>query len=100
MNPKQFEIFLQRNDEATERAVGKFVNGKIDKLSGELHEHMARVEPVIKAFEDNLVIDARNQKAGDKVIYWGKVAGSVVLVLGIAWAAFRLGVTQIINRGA
>ena len=58
MTPEQFNTFIKENEKATDEAVEKFVNGKIDAINTKLDTHikthdefLQEVMPVLKAFQ-------------------------------------------------
>lgn len=101
MKPEHLEIVK----EAVQAAVKETVNGKIDRvyavLEGQnqymedtrlkLEEHFERVEPVIKAYEDERAFNIGLKQVGDRAIYWSKIIGAIV-VLGMAaiWTITKL----------
>lgn len=42
--------------------------------------HMKRVEPVVKAYEDALVVKKNTDKIGEEVVTWGKRIGAVAII--------------------
>lgn len=87
MDPKQFEIFLERNERATADAINKYVNGKIDRLNNKLdpahadyilkdiHDHMDEVKPIIEAYS-----------AGKTLGNFIKWLGGIIITAAAAWA--------------
>lgn len=86
MTPDQFTIFLKENERATGEAIEKFVNGKIKAIDTKLTEHIERVEPVIKAYEESELLNNTVGKYGERTIFLGKIATSFgVIGASIIW---------------
>lgn len=100
MDDKQFAAFLTANEESTKRAIEKHVNGKIKDLSAAMAIFMekdagykSRIEPVLKAYEEDKAFSERLGKIGKRTINWGKV----LVALGTFVVLLRYAALQLIN---
>lgn len=58
------------------------------KFNEETRAHMARVEPVIKRFEEEKSFNAGVKELGKRAIFWSKVAGAIgVFIYAAKYAA-------------
>ncbi len=72
---EKFDSFESNIALLIEASIKKNVNGKIDKLSSNLESHMARVEPMLKNYENSAIAQAYlTQKSGLLI----KLAGLLV----------------------
>jgi len=84
--------------------VKETVNGKLDRIHGILEKqneatsafhdkvdaHIARVEPVIGAFEEEKRFKEGVSDLGERVIWWSKVVGAAgVVALAVKYAIFN-----------
>lgn len=75
MNPEQFQQFLKSNDEATFKAIEKYVNGDIREMRKELKDHAAS--------------DMRYQEKIDGNIAWVVKLIIGAVVLGVVGMIFK-----------
>lgn len=82
MNPQQFKEFLLANEIATGKAVEKFVNGKIEKISHKMDDHMEK-------FNDHVLTDKEFQDSINDNVKWivRLIIGAVLL--GIIAVLFK-----------
>lgn len=93
MTPEQFDIFIDSNEKATSAAIEKYVNGGLRRMDKKLDDHIARVEPVIKAYEDQKINNETATKYGKRLIFWSQIVGA----FGILYIAAQVGITNFIT---
>ena len=100
MNEKQYQNFLatfiKDNSKATAEAIEIHVNGKIRVMDAKLTEHIAdekaftnRMEPIVKLYEDNLIIKEKVETYGERTIFWSKVVTSIGIIVASIIYAFN-----------
>ena len=97
MTPEQFSLFLESNERATAAAIQKFVNGKIDYLTGEvarnhqsLMEHsrddkiwQEKLEPMLKVFDDNTIVKMKLKKTTGTIVFY--TSSFTVIGAAVMW---------------
>ena len=87
--------FYKELNETVENTIKKVVNGKIDKMQQGLNDHIQRVEPVIKKFEDEQAVlrvteregkeaeikDGKFRRIATNITYTTVVGGAIAWVL-------------------
>lgn len=90
--------------EEIKKVIKETVNGKIDRLTTTLAEHIVEhkadteslkmiltdVAPIIQEFKEQKIVSERDKQRGEKLVYYGKIVtasiGIVVAIkLGIIW---------------
>lgn len=86
---KDFELYEigihKKIDESIEAGIGKYVNGKIDKLSKSLNEHIVRVEPMIEKYETGQKVNNYFSNKSDFIVKASSVVTAIGVILGAGW---------------
>lgn len=97
MTPEQFQVFLKSNEEATAKAIEKYVNGGIRGMKEDLLKHSAddkafqdRLEPVIKVFEDNKVVKAVLETETKKITFYIREITTIGVFLVGVWGIIKI----------
>lgn len=89
------EEHLKIVQEEVKKAVKETVNGQIkefraennllmEKINETIATHFSRMEPVVKAYEDEKTFTAGLKIVGDRTIFWGKIVMAIgIIVTGI-----------------
>ncbi len=98
---------LKLVDAAVQKGIEKYVNGHLRDIKAILKgqndvseqfrlvtkEHMARVEPVIKKFENDKIINEGAAILGKRAIFWAQIIGAI----GVVAIAIRMGIIQLLT---
>lgn len=93
--------------DAVEKKIEKTVNGKIaavhdilvkqnetmDAFITKVDNHIERVEPAIKSFEESVVFKAEVGKIGERTMLYAKIIGAI----GVIVLAIKFGIVEILN---
>ncbi len=103
MNEDQFKIFLKSNEEATGKAIQKFVNGKVDKMIEEqmeqnikMNDHIRkdedfqrRSEPMLRVFEENNIVKMKFRNETNTLVFYAKSALTIAALGSLVWGIIK-----------